>query len=154
MNAFRSSFFFILFSLLGCVPQTPEDVLGASSPVSPTSPTAVIRNYYAAVNTHKFREAYMLWERNGAASGQTFRAFAAGFAETKSVTVKVGKPGRIEGAAGSRYVTIPVTISAMTTGGKAQYFSGRYTLRRTVVDSATAEQRRWHLYSADISATQ
>ncbi len=139
---------FAVLSLFGCAPRISQ----ASSP--PTSPAAVVRSYYAAINAHKFRQAYGLWGGNGAASRQTLGDFTAGFKETESVAVKVGKPGRIEGAAGSRYVTIPVTISAMTTGGKAQRFSGRYTLRRTVVDSATAKQRRWHLYSADISATQ
>ena len=91
-----------------------------------------------------------MWDRNGAASGQTLRDFTAGFAETERVTVKVGNPGRVEGAAGSRYVTVPVAISALTTGGEAQHFTGSYTLRRTVVDGATAKQRRWHLDSADI----
>jgi hypothetical protein len=31
-----------------------------------------------------------------------------------------------------------------------QHFTGRYTLRRVVVDGATAEQRRWHFYSAEL----
>lgn len=138
---------FAVLSLFGCAPRISQ----ASSP--PTSPAAVVRSYYAAINAHKFRQAYSLWGGNGAASGQTFAAFTAGFKKTESVAVRVGQPGHIEGAAGSRYVTVPVAISATTTGGQAQHFTGSYTLRRTVVDGVAAAQRRWHLYSADISRT-
>ncbi len=93
-----------------CTPVSQVSV--TSSPTPLTSPVAVIQSYYTAINAHKFRQAYNLWSGNGAASGQTFREFTAGFAETARVAVKVGKPGRVEGAAGSRYVTVPVTISA------------------------------------------
>ena len=140
---------FAVVSLFGCAPNVSQVAVASS----PTSPVAVIQTYYAAISAHKFRQAYSLWDGNGAASGQTLGDFTAGFAETERVAVKVGKPGRVEGAAGSRYVTIPVTISAVTTGGKTQHFTGSYTLRRTVVDGSAAEQRRWQLFSADISAT-
>ena len=140
---------FAALSLFGCAPKVSQVAVASS----PTSPVAVIQTYYAAINAHEFWQAYGLWGDNGAESGQTLREFTAGFKETESVAVKVGQPGRVEGAAGSRYVTIPVTISAITTGGQAQRFTGSYTLRRTVVDGATATQRRWQLFSADISAT-
>ena len=140
---------FATLSLFGCAPQVSQVAVASS----PASPVAVIKTYYAAISARKFRQAYGLWGDNGAESGQTFGEFTAGFKETESVAVKVGQPGRVEGAVGSRYVTIPVTISALTTGGQAQRFTGSYTLRRTVVDGATAKQRRWHLFSADITAT-
>ena len=110
----------------------------------------VLRRYYAAIAARDFRRAYALWDDAGAASGQTFEAFAAGFAETARVEAEVGEPGRVEGAAGSRYVEVPVTIRAATDAGEEQRFEGTYTLRRSVVDGATAEQRRWHLYAADV----
>ena len=53
-------------------------------------------------------------------------------------------------AAGSRYVEIPVRITAVATDGGRRAFSGSYTLRRSVVDGATAEQRAWRIYSASI----
>ena len=149
MNVPLFSLLFAVVSLFGCAPNVSQVAVASS----PTSPVAVIQTYYAAISAHKFRQAYSSWGANGATSGQTFREFTAGFEETERVAVKVGKPGRVEGAAGSRYVTVPVTISAITTGGKAQHFTGSYTLRRTVVSGATAAQRRWQLFSADISAT-
>jgi hypothetical protein len=64
--------------------------------------------------------------------------------------VEVGAPGRVEGAAGSRYVEIPVVVRARTRAGKAQRFEGTYTLKRTVVDGATPAQRSWRIASASL----
>lgn len=111
---------------------------------------SVIRDYYAAIAARDYARAYSHWGDGGAASGQSFEQFRAGFAETASVTADVGAPGRVEGAAGSRYVSVPVEVRATTTAGAAQCFRGTYTLRRAVVPGATAEQRRWHIASADI----
>ena len=60
----------------------------------------------------------------------------------------------IEGAAGSRYVEIPVRIAATLRDGSRESFSGHYVLRRSVVDGATAEQRAWRIYSAAIRRDQ
>ncbi|BAY48681.1 hypothetical protein SAMD00079811_63070 [Scytonema sp. HK-05] len=40
-----------------------------------------------------------------------------GFANTASVAVEVGEPGRLDGAAGSSYIKIPVSVTAITTNG-------------------------------------
>lgn len=112
----------------------------------------VVRAYYRAINERRYPDAYRLWASGGAASGKTLEAFRDGFVSTVSVDVVLGTPGRIEGAAGSRYVEIPVRIHAVTTAGGRQAFSGMYTLRRSVVDGATPEQRAWRIYSAKIRA--
>jgi hypothetical protein len=112
---------------------------------------AIIEQYYAAINSGEYRRAYSFWSDSGAASGLSFEEFTEGFAETAEVHVEVGAPGRIEGAAGSRYVTLPVVITAVTADGARQSFAGTYTLRRGVVDGATAEQRSWRIHSADIA---
>lgn len=117
---------------------------------SAAAAAAVIRDYYAAIAARDYARAYGHWSDGGAASGQSFEQFRAGFAETASVTAEVGAPGRVEGAAGSRYVSVPVEVRATTTAGAAQCFRGTYTLRRAVVPGATAEQRSWHIASADI----
>ena len=54
---------------------------------------SVIREYYAAINAHDYRNAYELWSGKGEASSQTFADFTNGFAETASVSLNVGKPG-------------------------------------------------------------
>lgn len=110
----------------------------------------VIRDYYSAINERRYEDAYHLWGSGGAASGQTLETFRDGFASTTSVEVRIGISGPIEGAAGSRYVEIPVWIAAVAKDGLRQSFSGTYTMRRAVVDGATAEQRAWRIYSAKV----
>lgn len=112
--------------------------------------TALVRGYYAAISHGDYERAYRLWSDEGAASGQTLEEFRKGFADTKSAEVEIGTPSETEGAAGSRYITIPVVIRAVTKSGAAQRFEGEYVLRRSVVDGATEEQRNWRIHSAKI----
>jgi hypothetical protein len=114
---------------------------------------AVIDDYYRAINARDFERAYRAWGDSGP-PGQTLDQFIAGFADTQSVDVKTGAPSRVEGAAGSRYVTVPVTIVATTRDGATQRFEGTYSLRRSVVDGATAAQRAWHIHRAEIRRSQ
>ena len=113
----------------------------------------IIRQYYAAIDARTYRRAYEFWSGKGDASKKTFEEFRNGFAQTGSVRVDIGEPGEMEGAAGSRYITFPVTIHAVTKDGKEQNFKGEYVLRRSVVDGATAEKRAWRIYSAKINET-
>jgi hypothetical protein len=111
----------------------------------------VIERYYAAIAARDYRSAYDFWPSGSEPNRQTYDQFAAGFAETESVAVEVGEPGRVEAAAGSRYVDVPVTIRARARSGVEQRFQGSYTLRRSVADGASAAQQMWHLYSASIT---
>ena len=110
---------------------------------------AVIREYYRAISARDFDEAYRKWGESGP-PGQNFDQFVAGFADTASSHVETGEPSRIEPAAGSRYVEVPVTIRATKRDGSTQRFEGMYMLRRSVVDGATQAQREWHIYRASI----
>ena len=94
--------------------------------------------------------AYMLWSQSGKASRKSEAEFAAGFAQTASVNVSIGDSVSIEGAAGSQYATVPVAIDATLADGKQQHLVGTYTLRRSMVDGATPEQRQWRIYSATL----
>lgn len=137
-----------------------ENVSATPKPTAETPPrfdsveindaAAVIRDYYAAVNNRNYQKAFELWSGKGEASKQTFEEFKNGFAETAAVEIKTGEPGKMEAAAGSRYITLPLVIEAKTVKGETQKFAGEYVLRRIVVDGATAEQRAWRIYSADI----
>ena len=113
----------------------------------------VIRHYYNAINRKNYKDAYADWAGRGAASGQSFEQFKKGFANTASVKVNIGQPGSINGAVGSLYIEIPVTITATTVNRKTQRFTGSYTLKRiNDVPGSTPEQRKWHLYSAKITS--
>ena len=112
----------------------------------------VVRAYYRDLGAGDHSAAYRRWAGEGQASGQSFEQFRRGYADTASVAAEVGAAGRIEGAAGSRYVEVPVTIRARTRAGADQCFRGTYTLRRAVVPGAPAEQSSWRIASANVAA--
>jgi hypothetical protein len=104
---------------------------------------AVLRDYYSAIEQHDYAHAWSLWSDGGRSSGQTAQQFADGFANTAHVVVQAGTPGRLDAAAGSRYIEIPVTVEAAQRDGSVRRYTGSYTLRRAVVDGASAAQRAW-----------
>lgn len=126
----------------------PSDSAEATGPAGAI---AVLREYYAAIQAGDHARAYRLWSGEGEASGQTLEEFRSGYTRTEAVTLSVGEPGRVEGAAGSRYIEIPVTVSAETTSGEEQCFRGTYVLRRSEVPGATEDQRAWRIHSASLS---
>lgn len=117
---------------------------------TPERAAAVIRAYYDAINAGRFEKAYLMWESDGAASGKSMIEFLNGYAQTKSVDATIGTPGPMGAAAGSRYVDVPVHLLATNAKGGREAFSGTITLRRSVVDGATAKQRTWQIYSAKL----
>jgi hypothetical protein len=117
---------------------------------SPADAVAVLGAYYDAISAGQYPRAYALWSGTGQASGQTAQQFAAGFAATADVDFEPGTPGRVDAAAGSRYIEVPVSIQATRNDGSVHRYAGIYTLRRAVVDGASAEQRAWRIASADI----
>lgn len=127
----------------------PRDQADGEDPVAAV---AVVREYYRAIAAGEHDRAWALWGGGGRGSSQTLEEFRRGFAETDSVDARLGPAGRVEGAAGSRYVTVPVALRAWTTGGREQCFAGPITLRRAVVPGATPEEMSWRLYSADLVA--
>ncbi|MCW5582031.1 MAG: hypothetical protein KIS72_11880, partial [Luteimonas sp.] len=140
----------------GLPPLEDNPETGLAPPADPATggePTAgdavgVLQAYYAAINAGDFAQAYAAWSDGGRGSGQTPEQFAAGFADTTRVEVSPGAPGVVEGAAGSRYVEIPVSVVATHRDGGTHRYEGRYTLRRAVADGATPEQRAWRIASA------
>ena len=131
------------------------DTAATSLPEPPASPDSaqaaatVVETYYALLDEGRYAEARALWGDGGTRSGKTETQFAAGFAATAETHAEVGVPGEPEGAAGSVFVDVPVTVTARLKNGTAQRFTGSYTLRRVNdVPGSTAEQRRWHIDSA------
>lgn len=143
---------------IGSIPETgaavepglPAPAEPAPDEPAPQDAAAVVRDYYSAIAGGRFDQAYGLWADEGRASEQSPQQFAAGFADTASVSVEVLAPGRVEGAAGSRYVEVPVAVTAVHRDGSRHRYVGAYILRRAVVDGASEEQRAWRLAAADI----
>lgn len=114
---------------------------------------AVVTRYYAAIDARDYPTAYALWGDNGERSGKSAAAFAQGFADTRSSTVRITGDVPVEGGAGSLYAEVPVEVTATLNGGREQRFTGTYVLRRVNdVDGSTSEQRRWHIDSAKLRA--
>ena len=107
-------------------------------------------DYYAALNAHDHKKAYALWGADGAASGQRFEHFSGGYANTESVEAEVGAATDESGAAGSRYISVPVELRAHQYNGVVRSYRGRFALRAVVAEGASEEQRRWHLDSAEM----
>jgi hypothetical protein len=135
--------------------QNPAAASPAGSAVEPGPGDALqlVRDYYAAIDARDYARAYRLWSGNGAASQQTAAQFAQGFSDTTEVRVQVGDPGREDAGAGQRYIQIPVNVYATHTDGSEHDYMGYYTLHRTVVDGASAEQRAWRIHSAKLRET-
>jgi hypothetical protein len=123
---------------------------GAADEPTTADAVAVLRDYFAAINGGNFARAYALWADGGRASGQSPQDFADGFADTTGLSVELQAPGRVDAAAGSRYVDVPVTLRAALRDGGERQLVGTFTLRRAVVDGASAEQRAWRIATADL----
>ena len=124
-----------------------------AAPSAAQDPVQLIRNYYRWINQKKYAGAFAIWEMQEdgrAANGQTFAKFKSGFSDTAAVSVEIGEPGDIEGAAGSNYIEIPVVISAINTSGKLQKFAGTYTMR----SSNMADDHSWYIYSAKVKKVE
>lgn len=132
---------------------SPFSIAQSTTETEPTQQQAVqvIHDYYNAIARRNYEQAYAAWEENGAASQQSFEQFQQGFANTACITSEIGEPGRQEGTAGSTYIEIPVVVTALTRDETPQRFRGSYGLRRNNVPGSTAQQRRWHLFSANLS---
>ncbi|MGV8941453.1 MAG: hypothetical protein ACOH1P_07935 [Lysobacter sp.] len=116
----------------------------------PAEAVALVRAYYEAINAGDFNSAFSLWSDGGKASGQSRQQFIDGFASTQALSVEIQPPGRVDSAAGSRYIEVPVILSDIQADRSVRHHVGAYTLRRAVTDGASAEQRVWRIASADI----
>lgn len=110
---------------------------------------STIQRYYSAISAGDYGGAHRLWSGAGSASGQSPAQFAAGFADTADVQVHMMQPIPVEGAAGSRYIRVPVTINTTRRDGSTVQFTGSYTLRQPNDDRGN-----WSIDSADLREVQ
>lgn len=117
----------------------------AEGPIDPNSAQGaaqVVQHYYALLESGRSGEARALWSEGSEPGAQAYREIHA----------EIGAPGRIEGAAGSLYVDVPVQVYGRKADGTAFHESGTITLRRVNdVPGSTPEQRRWHIARAALS---
>lgn len=119
-----------------------------AQPVDAAAAATLVQSYYAAINAKDYARAHAMWSDEGNASGQSAEQFAAGYATTEHVEAQVGTPGNAEGAAGARYLEVPVTVRSIRAGGEQRTYAGHFVLRAVTADGVPASARQWHLYNA------
>lgn len=108
---------------------------------------AAVEAYYDALIARDFGRAYAAWSDGGRSSGHTPEEFAAGFEDGVIVAVATGEPGRVEGAAGSRYVEVPVTVASRDADGRDVRQEGVIVMRSSQVEGAAPG---WYIASAEL----
>ena len=105
--------------------------------------------YGALLEERRIGEARNLW--GSAASSDT--EFAKQFADYAMIYAQVGKPGDIEGAAGSSDATVPFVVYGRLKSGGQFNRRGTATLRRVNdVPGETAERLRWHIVQIEFGS--
>ena len=108
----------------------------------------VVQTYYALLETDRYGEARRLRSDRAATSDADFATRFRGYRE---IHAQIGTPGRIEGAAGSLFVDVPVQVYGRLANGESFSRRGTVTLRRVNdVPGSTPVQRRWHIYRSDV----
>jgi hypothetical protein len=133
-------------------PSAPAPAGNVAEP-GPDDAAQLLRDYYAAIDARDYGRAWRLWAEDGAASRQSLRQFADGFADTRGVSVELGAPGEEDAGAGQRYIEVPATVTAIHADGSRHRYTGSYVLHRTVVDGASAAERAWRIQRADLRET-
>jgi hypothetical protein len=109
---------------------------GAIDPKSAEAAGQVVQHYGALIEQDRFAEAANCW-----GDPDTAAAFAKQLQTRRLKHLEIGKPGDAEGAAGSIYLTIPVSIY-----GASNRSAANVILRRVnEVPGSTKAQRRWHI---------
>ncbi|MFN3584669.1 MliC family protein [Phenylobacterium sp.] len=115
-------------------PFTPESAQGAAN---------VVQTFYAHLSTGRTAEAARLMHNATPPDVTRFSSYNA----------QVGAPGRIEGAAGSLFVEVPVVVYGRLKSGQEVHQSGKAVLRRVNdVPGSTPEQRQWRIERIELAS--
>jgi hypothetical protein len=113
-------------------------------PIDPKSVEAagqVVQHYGALIEQGRWTVSRHLWSVPEAA-----KAFELNFRNAADVHMEIGDLGDPEGAAGSTYVTEPVTFYGHKNDGGDYRRAALITLRRANdVPGSTEAERRWHI---------
>lgn len=124
----------------------PGDV-ASQRPLSEAEAALGVASEFARLlSTRDFAGAYAMWKDGGSSPRPSASEFAAKFAGFSSLTVRAEPPSNVEGAAGSLYADVPLTLTGLTAAGTSGKRSGTLTLKRVNdVPGATPEQLQWHI---------
>jgi hypothetical protein len=106
------------------VPQPVTKVAGKLPGPTDRDPTHALAYWRAAMEGRDWAAARSVFGEFGAQSGQSASAFAAAWDKYRILDVTVGT-GEQDGAAGSSFYEVPVTITGLTRANKARHLDGR-----------------------------
>jgi hypothetical protein len=122
-----------------------------NGPIDPKSAEAAgqaVQHYGALIEQGRWTESWKLWADPLAA-----KQFDRNWRNDSEVHMEVGKPGGMEGAAGSSYINVPVTFYGKSKAGESFRRTATVTLRRVNdVPGSTEAQRRWHIERIDLKS--
>lgn len=128
------------------------------APVTPeaekteTGARALLLSWGRAIELREYTQAYRMMGEAGAARW-TLEEFRAIFADLDTIAVAL-PDGTMEGAAGSSYYALDVTIDAQDGEGRPIRIEGPLVLRRVNdVPGASEASLRWHFESIDLAVT-
>lgn len=126
-------------------PPPPTAARPTIDPKSSAAAEELVRGFVGLINGGRLDDAYMLLGPHAPPRADFDRQFA-GFSNLRASS---GTAGDQEGAAGSIYVTVPLTISG-DRGGEHVDRSADAVLRRVNdVPGSTEAQRHWHIERID-----
>ena len=129
--------------------RTPlEEPKGAIDPKSAEAAGQVVQHYGALIEQSRWAESWTLWSSSDAA-----KTFDRNWRNDSEVHMEIGKPGDMEGAAGSSYITVPAVFYGKTKEDGSFRTAATVTLRRVNdVPGSTEAQRRWHIERIELKS--
>jgi hypothetical protein len=125
----------------------PDDKTPLEEPKGPIDPKSgeaagqVVQHYGALIEQGRWTESWKLWS-----SADVAKTFDRNWRNDSEVHMEIGKPGDMEGAAGSSYVAVPVIFYGKTKTAESFRRAATVTLRRVNdVPGSTEAQRRWRI---------
>jgi hypothetical protein len=114
-------------------------------PKSTEAAVEVVHRFADLLNNRKFDEAYMLL---GPGAGPRAE-FDRHFSDLHDLKVAVGRAGAQEGAAGSIYLSVPLSISGSVGGARSSRSATAIVRRVNDVPGSTEAERHWHIERID-----
>lgn len=119
--------------------------------VESQSPAQVVAQFANLLVQRRFEEAHRMWDPD--AAGFTADQLESRFDRFTTIQAAVGDAEPPEGAAGSIYDDVQLTLSGTTKGGENYTLTGPVTVRRVNdVPGSTEEQRRWRIVKMRLTA--
>jgi len=126
-------------------PARPATQAPVVDPKSTEAAEEIGRAFVGLINRGRFNDAYMLLGPNAGPRADFDRQFAS-WSDLRAV---MGTAGAQEGAAGSSYLTVPVTLSGRLNGAHADRSINLVLRRVNDVPGSTEAQRHWHIERVD-----